>query len=255
MHARYRRRSGFSLIELLVVIAIIALLMAILIPVITHVRAAGRRTVCASNLSQIGKCIYLYANDNHGEIPAVYSDKPPKAVPIVWTRPVVETKGPGYGGMRLLVTAPMGYARQAYLRDAQLFTCPGQRATFPIPQATSDDFLHAPHNDSGMSYGYFYVPRVIPSDKSALAIDPQFAKFERHATNQHGSASIAILAELTANHLKGFTNPDWHGPGGNVLYLDGHVTWINSSSLPERASFGQTPSIAWMSEMDGADTN
>lgn len=74
----YRRRvGGFSLVELLVVLAIVVLLSAIVVPVVGHVRSAGRRTVCASNLSQVGKSFYAYANDNRGEIPAVYDGEKP----------------------------------------------------------------------------------------------------------------------------------------------------------------------------------
>ena len=68
-----RRHGGFSLVELLVVIGILVLLFAILLPVIGHVRKAGWRTACASNLSQVGKSIFAYANDNRGETPVSYT--------------------------------------------------------------------------------------------------------------------------------------------------------------------------------------
>jgi prepilin-type N-terminal cleavage/methylation domain-containing protein/prepilin-type processing-associated H-X9-DG protein len=63
-----RKQSGFTLIELLVVIAIIALLLSILMPALNKVKDAGRAVVCANNLSQIGKAMVLYANDNKGFI-------------------------------------------------------------------------------------------------------------------------------------------------------------------------------------------
>jgi len=45
--------AAFTLIELLVVISIIAILIAILIPVLGRSRELGHRTVCLSNLKQL----------------------------------------------------------------------------------------------------------------------------------------------------------------------------------------------------------
>jgi prepilin-type N-terminal cleavage/methylation domain-containing protein len=64
-----RSTRGFTLIELLVVIAIIAILAAILFPVYSRVRAAGRAADCISNLNQIGKGIKLYCSDWKGYMP------------------------------------------------------------------------------------------------------------------------------------------------------------------------------------------
>lgn len=59
-----RSRRAFTLIELLVVIAIIALLAALLLPALKNARNASRRTVCVSNLRQIGFAQELYSSDN-----------------------------------------------------------------------------------------------------------------------------------------------------------------------------------------------
>lgn len=63
------KRQGFTLIELLVVIAIIALLLAIVMPALSSVKERARRTVCASNLSQIGKGIGVYASTYDDKVP------------------------------------------------------------------------------------------------------------------------------------------------------------------------------------------
>jgi prepilin-type N-terminal cleavage/methylation domain-containing protein len=64
-----RRAHAFSLVELLVVIGIIAILLGILLPTLQRARAASRRTICLTNLRQIGAAIHMYANDNNGCIP------------------------------------------------------------------------------------------------------------------------------------------------------------------------------------------
>jgi len=62
------KRAGFTLIELLVVIAIIALLMAILVPVLRSARNQARAVVCQSNLKQWGQILNLYTQDNEGRL-------------------------------------------------------------------------------------------------------------------------------------------------------------------------------------------
>jgi prepilin-type N-terminal cleavage/methylation domain-containing protein len=66
--AAIHRAFGFTLIELLVVISVIAVLLAILVPVMHRVRELGQRTVCLSNLRQLTLGWHLYAEDNDGRL-------------------------------------------------------------------------------------------------------------------------------------------------------------------------------------------
>jgi prepilin-type N-terminal cleavage/methylation domain-containing protein len=69
------RRSAFTLVELLVVIGIIALLISILLPTLSKAREAGERTVCLSNLRELGNAIRIYAAQNKDQIPIGYMDQ------------------------------------------------------------------------------------------------------------------------------------------------------------------------------------
>lgn len=65
---RRTKARGFTLIELLVVIAIIAILAAILFPVLTNARRQGRVSSCQSNIRQIAVSVFMYADDNQGQM-------------------------------------------------------------------------------------------------------------------------------------------------------------------------------------------
>jgi prepilin-type N-terminal cleavage/methylation domain-containing protein len=61
----YSRRNGFSLIELLTVIGIIAILAAIIFPVMASVKKRARMTNCMTNLQQISNALSMFKMDNH----------------------------------------------------------------------------------------------------------------------------------------------------------------------------------------------
>ncbi len=66
--------SGFTLIELLVVVAIIAVLVALLLPVMAKARSRAKQLLCSTHLRQLGTGVSLYANDNHGVLPPFFWD-------------------------------------------------------------------------------------------------------------------------------------------------------------------------------------
>jgi prepilin-type N-terminal cleavage/methylation domain-containing protein/prepilin-type processing-associated H-X9-DG protein len=61
--------DGFTMIELLVVIAIIAILAALLLPVLSRVKERAQKASCISNLRQCGLALQLYAGENNDFYP------------------------------------------------------------------------------------------------------------------------------------------------------------------------------------------
>lgn len=60
------QKRGFTLVELLVVIAIIAILAAMIMPVLLQTKETNRMRKCAQNLRQLGMAIQRYADDHNG---------------------------------------------------------------------------------------------------------------------------------------------------------------------------------------------
>ncbi|MEN6356971.1 MAG: prepilin-type N-terminal cleavage/methylation domain-containing protein [Armatimonadota bacterium] len=100
---------GYTLVELLVVIAIIAILAAMIAPVLLQAKEAAKMRTCASDLKQLGAAITIYMDDHSGfglpQSPAVYRNpwvlfvKPliPRYIPAT-TEPGELPDSPGHTG-------------------------------------------------------------------------------------------------------------------------------------------------------------
>jgi prepilin-type N-terminal cleavage/methylation domain-containing protein/prepilin-type processing-associated H-X9-DG protein len=140
-----RREKGFTLIELLVVIAVIALLMAILVPVLRSAREQGQRAVCLSNLRQLTLAWVLYADES--------DDKIVSGIPFGGSSGIT-SGGPthtleGWLGNAFafpesrseLIENPNKGALWPYLKDVDVYRCPGgvpgHAATYSILAAAN----------------------------------------------------------------------------------------------------------------------
>src|SRR5437867_7406545 len=85
-------RRAFTLIELLVVIAIIAILAAMLLPVLARAKEAGRRTACLNNERQLGLSLIMYIDENESRLP-------PRTHPNRWPQRLYD----GYQNVKILL--------------------------------------------------------------------------------------------------------------------------------------------------------
>ncbi len=108
--------GGFTLVELLTAIGIIAVLSALLFPVLARARAGAQATACLTNLRQIGLAIRAYQQD--------WDDRYPWAVdPIDKSLPGIWAAYPDFMGQ--IPAMPLLHALLLpYARHRELFRCP-----------------------------------------------------------------------------------------------------------------------------------
>jgi prepilin-type N-terminal cleavage/methylation domain-containing protein len=161
--ATFPARRGFTLIELLVVIAIIAILAAMLLPILAKAKEKAKATQCLNNLRQIGIAGNLYADDN---AETFFCNLPGAWLP---------NGGQWYLNPRSSVELPpnndlaywaVGY-KQYFANNQKLFACPDGQVVdqwhdsglyYPADYWANStygmcDFLITPYTGSGTQYG------------------------------------------------------------------------------------------------------
>ena len=116
--SNHQRQSAFTLTELLVVISIVALLIALLLSAMKRAKETARRTICLSNLKQVGTAIHVYAHENEGAFPENSSGTMNASLTF-------------YTMVRSRVWVALGHLyEKEILADPKLVFCPSQREPF-----------------------------------------------------------------------------------------------------------------------------
>jgi prepilin-type N-terminal cleavage/methylation domain-containing protein len=227
-----RFRNGFTLIELLVVIAIIAILTAILLPVLAKAKEKALQTECISNYKQIGVAVQIYVEDFSGYFPiASYTD--PSGNNIVWTKAL----GPYLPQQGNKVTSV----------ENKVFICPSANFKGPLPNGISRSCactgtmlgLNPPPSTSlTATLARKATPLLTPSEtlvaveakqESPLANPPSDFSYSNIQWNSSTAAAAKKDLALANNNL--MTALDFrHNVGKNmvVLYAD---TSVRSTSF------------------------
>lgn len=217
------RNTAFTLIELLVVVTIIAILAAMLLPVLQGVREKGKRSVCANNLRQIALSFGMYAAEN-GEIFPVWYVLGGLAVPYVI--PDTEAQELTRYGLPDNVKG--------------VWHCPSEEVPRGYAGGTpggfnQDNYVVQTHLQGQFGYTGSLSPKKLGDPIGPLAGDYM--------------TWWDFLSTWTGNHSRSSNRLHPDPEGYNQAFSDGHVTWYPKSAFPSGAPFAAN---SWMFDPDGA---
>jgi prepilin-type N-terminal cleavage/methylation domain-containing protein/prepilin-type processing-associated H-X9-DG protein len=221
-------KKGFTLIELLVVIAIIAILAAILMPVLSSAKQRAWTINCVSNLRQIGMALKMFADDNNELYPESGND-------IHWGAIDPGTQKASW--MEQIVGNCQN--TNVYNCPANVQLPPDMRGPFnyfngcrAVYMVVSND---APVNTKSIRFPSNYVlsgdtcgiPNVTGGEGTGGTFDPLDADKDDYTQNCVGGGDNGTPYEL------------WqvHSFGQNILFGDGHSKWYkgyNASDMTFR---------------------
>lgn len=202
----FTRQSGFTLIELLSGFAILAILVAILVPVIGDMMIQSRLVQTTSNMRQIGQAMHLFANEHGGRLSShnTSNDEDRTGTNVPWIEMVTQ-----YGG-----GSPIGTGR---LEDGVTdLRCP--------EGSTLENPYHEPAWDKAgqesLRFTYVYNTGWYATGSSWPTAKPP-------PLSQLDDPSRTIL--VYSAWVKGFSNhqpliyPNTYKSGRPVLFADGRV--------------------------------
>lgn len=200
-------RQGFTLLEVLVVVGITAALVGLTLPCLGRAKELARRTVCATNLRNLGLALHTYALANGGWFPAEEMCGNPQ-------RSLVEGLYPQYVG------------------DRGVFYCPSADQVEPYAQSHEyggpggDSIINTDDNWQRryVTYKYFSVTRrdtrmPLPLDRSGYP----------HLLHIASPSARWLMSDWVRQDAPVF--PHWEkggcGGGRNVLFVDTSVQFVN----------------------------
>ena len=197
-----KSRAAFTLIELLVVIAIVAVLAAILSPVVSKMQIASRNLQCENNLRQIGTAMLAYAGDHNALLPIAGG-------PVPYQSTDATTGQPGWTEQLSLYLGT----------DRKIFICPSS-STLLTNNVQYSYFMgcHAAYVANNGQPAALNLSRLQTPSKSILAGD-----VVNNTTFTNNPINDADKSDATLN--PGFaTMPKiFHGKNTNLVFADGHV--------------------------------
>lgn len=221
-----RKRVGFTLVELLVVIAIIAVLAAIIFPILSAARERARTTMCLSNLMQLGRALRTYADDWDGRLPTVRCTDGEERF-----RNWIGATGVGKE------TFIRKGSLWKYVRNADIYQCPTDKGV-PGGDRIQDAEVR---KRIAFSYSMNYALSWRNIDNMQRSPNPhgKWGPDDGNGSNQRISKIMLMLHESRKSINDGSFNwtndivSDAHYDGTNLLYCDLHAKWQKTVAVEQ----------------------
>lgn len=250
------RPRAFTLIELLVVIAIIAILAAMLLPVLARAKDKAKRIQCISNMRQWGLATVMYLGDHEDQVPLFCDDYPPAYdMPFWYNRlsPYIARQNNhfGWGDVESLdfsfkvLKCPAGFngpPPHCTLPSAQynLWNCwvganfgMGNNQVYPL----AAPFFYGGKTLTGANSPPLKATRIRkPSDAMLFMDCVAFYVYSpgdptyRFTRDSDGDGILDACGNQP-EYAYSYARPTVHNRGADVTLMDGHVEWVPFKKL------------------------